>query len=65
MENRDWLMWHEARLPLRPQRQQQLTSVRAWLLEVSFVAKEMAMCLHFGSNELEVVASELNVLELD
>ena len=65
MENRDWSMWHEARLPLRPQPQQLLTSVRAWLLEVSFVAKEMVMCLHFGSNELEVVASELNVLELD
>jgi hypothetical protein len=40
-------------------------SVRAWLLEVSSVVKEMAMYLHFGSNELEVVASELNVLELD
>ena len=65
MENRDWSMWHEVRLPLRPQLQQPLTSVRAWPLEVSFVAKEMVMCLHFGSNELEVVASELNVLELD
>ena len=65
MENRDWLMWYEGRLLQRPQPRQPLTSVRAWLLEVSFVAKEMAMYLHFESDELEVVASELNVLELD